>query len=720
MVIPRMVEIHSPRLAIVYWSCNLLVLTCLIVEFALLRSYMEVIDMSQYMSVVLREGNGSTRAQDLHSIIERGMNAFYCRSPAEYDFWYNPLGTLAFRNATCMTSCAQDFSPDCITRSEVSKVLDHPPRALIVSSISDEYYAAGKADPTITKGRFIPGMEEIGIAFNYMFEVPTPADFGLRKRSENIIEASTMLSEGKMPIETVVVDWKGEIRSKLSPARAIKFTVAQLLEMAGDPSFLDTHQPVGVNYAPGGKPRGPLGRIIGGEVRLAIECFNNDALHLAVVKVDAQKNSLTCTLQVSKTPKTGAEVKYTQYYHDFLIVRTMRGIEVVVTFKKLYGYVDYNMVFNSIVSVIVLLGLPVKFVTYLTLYFLGRLSAVYARVLREPFEICSAVRGMTVRLVANSVTFMQLTTQDSGGISRERLRERLSHILSHRREVIDESELEALVNFCFLEKDVRSFAYEVGLGHQLSNLGSSRTMSIDDFSIACASREPVNLEAVVDLFDRDRKPSFMERAFTPRSLWNEVHHACGHAEANREADKRGVTPPSVFPDHTPAPLSMQQGQVEASRCKLSDLLRQVQLMEQRLALVEQKLDGPDDVVQRLSRAVRNLEAAACPRPELCKVEEERGYVAMANTTAGRPSEHHFSQVAADPADLPHASPLCVGRLLDALDSRTGSNWTNSPIRAVETHDTHEQKVQTAQQTRAPPPNQGDQPASCPWASTRPI
>jgi len=31
------------------------------------------------------------------------------------------------------------------------------------------------------------------------------------------------------------------------------------------------------------------------------------------------------------------------------------------------------------------------------------------------------------------------------------------------------------------------------------------------------------LDSIVRLFDRDRRPSFGERSFMPRELWNQVH-----------------------------------------------------------------------------------------------------------------------------------------------------------------------------------------------------
>lgn len=238
--------------------------------------------------------------------------------------------------------------------------------------------------------------------------------------------------------------------------------------------------------------------------------------------------------------------------------------------------VDLNAIVLALTSALVLLSIPKRILTVFIKLCLGHLSRIYRRMLVEDFDIKDQCGSVAVRLMTHSVPFVELAdTADilgRAGISKRRLKERFREMVKHRR-AIDDSELEALVEFCY-EQAITSAGPAQHALHWRSKLrfnakemkedpdraekgqpegeagaidpsGKAHThhsmLDIDAFSSACSANEPMNFEAVVDLFDKDRKLGFLERFFMPKPLWKAIYDI----KANTTAEGEPTSPALV-------------------------------------------------------------------------------------------------------------------------------------------------------------------------------
>merc|ERR1719329_1753986 len=150
---------------------------------------------------------------------------------------------------------------------------------------------------------------------------------------------------------------------------------------------------------------------------------------------------------------------------------------------------------------------------------------------------------MAARLMAQSAQFVELEDrQDSsigGGISRARMAERFREALRKQSSKMESQEVENCVDVCFrailrrhnsrsthnarmkgpLHEDVKRNVLKQLHGKRprsSSHLGE--LIDLETFSVACSCNDPIEFEAFLDFFDRDRKLGFLERMFTPMHI----------------------------------------------------------------------------------------------------------------------------------------------------------------------------------------------------------
>merc|ERR1719486_545332 len=134
--------------------------------------------------------------------------------------------------------------------------------------------------------------------------------------------------------------------------------------------------------------------------------------------------------------------------------------------------------------------------------------------------------------MSNSMNFVELGESagpDSGQkrISKKRMDERLREALRHRGGSLDDEEQDSFVNFCFravaTNKDKKALRPSssglfdlLGVDRQRSEEEMQEHINIDCFNKACSSLDKMRFEAVVELFDRDRRIRPLETFFMPK------------------------------------------------------------------------------------------------------------------------------------------------------------------------------------------------------------
>jgi len=222
-------------------------------------------------------------------------------------------------------------------------------------------------------------------------------------------------------------------------------------------------------------------------------------------------------------------------------------------------FVDTSKIVVSFTSILVLLALPMKFMRWFITTFLGQLSTLYGRVLEHVFDIQRETATMAILLMSNSVAFLELTDVECDksqlpGISRERMTERMQQVMRQRRQDLDDNEVAAFVDCCYMsllqdkgdDSTFNKFGQKLLPWHKRCTVdkGMKEMIDIDTFNGHCSFHSPVNLEAAVRLFDKDRQRLWLERIFTPRGVnraLRKVHSFSSKKDAFADEDSRRVS-----------------------------------------------------------------------------------------------------------------------------------------------------------------------------------
>jgi len=267
-----------------------------------------------------------------------------------------------------------------------------------------------------------------------------------------------------------------------------------------------------------------------------------------------------------------------------------------------------NAVLVYITSALVLLQLPMKLVRFIALNCLGRLSRIYNSVVVQDFDVVYHCARAIVLLASQSVCFLELADKpgpdgdDYGGISRQRMLERVQAVVRHRAGVLDAGEVTALSDFAFKRMRTTSKVMSHGLMdlkefsafgfHPFRCKASKRDsvdgqaeeiLDIDHFCRATGS-DALSLEDVVALFDRDRRFFPGERFFTPPELWRQVHAGERRRSAARLSSMDELRRNGHVPlEHIRASFAQSLSDGTEARRVVTDMFTKVMQLGQQLS-----------------------------------------------------------------------------------------------------------------------------------------
>jgi len=175
---------------------------------------------------------------------------------------------------------------------------------------------------------------------------------------------------------------------------------------------------------------------------------------------------------------------------------------------------------------------------------------------------------MAMRLLEHEVSFNELEApgenhnEGAGHISKAVISSSLGHVMERRGNVLDGNEMEQMIDFCLTtvsedfngqdqvldEGGFTSFLNEACDGLNTffedvkESLGctkedkddNSTQVDLDKFASACSSAEPISFDALVKLFDKDRRVGLMERFFMPQKFRQSIRKAKRKAELEDE------------------------------------------------------------------------------------------------------------------------------------------------------------------------------------------
>uniref|UniRef100_A0A7S4QJW9 Uncharacterized protein n=1 Tax=Alexandrium monilatum TaxID=311494 RepID=A0A7S4QJW9_9DINO len=286
--------------------------------------------------------------------------------------------------------------------------------------------------------------------------------------------------------------------------------------------------------------------------------------------------------------------------------RNRRTHGIVVNFRKMgsFAFFDTKAMFNNITVIFVWMTIPLMMTTSFSVMLLGKLSKVYSRVLYPELNLKEACKGLMARLMHHSAAYTDLKDSDKG-ISKTRIHDRFKDFLMDNED-IDEDELNRFVEFVFDGLK--------GTGHHPSS--DKHYVSMQEFVEVCASNEPLNFQALVQLFDKDRKQTCLESFFLDPSL----------REVLQAADEEVVKPEPI--DFTKvsegAGLTSNHSRVETAEVEVEDMLKALKNMEQKAFKTAGELEIGEEVLgfRSFETASTNVDPKLDQRESFCSIADE--------------------------------------------------------------------------------------------------
>lgn len=563
--LPKRVKFANRRLAVLYWFLWISIVAPVVVNFVKTRAFNRKEDITGHMTtnvwVGYPEGNDALRARVAHAM----HTSDFCTVPGKYDYWFDPEGAWAYMNYTCLALCPDNYTDHtCIPIPEIGKrTLSES--AFIVTSVRDKViHSAEPQQPHWRSANYwIMSADHIAVNIAYVYELqqgPHSFLFGfeqpwmLNRRSLRRASTPELASE---TLTTVILDSESRFWRMVPPGLSITITLEELMRMLGQPTLLDdpnTFLPLNQLARDGAVDKAPM-RLTGSSFELELECHTKSNPNLQGIElpdsVSVLESEELCTLKPRRLPSGWgpSEERFDDLGNGAYRHRQYQSVTVSVSKKGVDERLDFRTSLLNVVACIVLLGYPSKIVAFLAMNCLGRLSAVYRRVLLQEFDINMHLAGTATRLSATIPIFESMS--DAAGdfeSAFQKLHRRLRTVL-HGFENLNENNVAALARFTMDEmrhientRDSDSWASQAmcsaGLKTRMSHNSTSDAVGPELLSSASWCDGLVSARDLAHLFDTNRKVSVLERVFTPAKLWTAVHKA---RERQQDAEGCGFT-----------------------------------------------------------------------------------------------------------------------------------------------------------------------------------
>jgi len=386
------------------------------------------------------------------------------------------------------------------------------------------------------KDYYVPGAEKMTISFAHYFSV-TPT-FNLFAGPAEQMKAHTGSFHSKgwdLGLKTVLLSNNGTILRTIEGGSHVFMTVQELLAAAyyegadGDLGLDSTYQPDADDTTVL-----PI-RLTGVAVMMDIwisstgMCEIHHSSEMRKVPIN-HLGPLAC-LTVSASRRWVTDSMEQPVGMGGVRSRVTSGVQVRFRKLGLLSFTDEQAIIRNLTAFIVWLQLPLLIASWFMATCLGRLSSVYSPLLYQDVELVSAIKGFSVRLLHYSSAFMGMRSKTgvyggADGLTKKALAERIAKLCECLE--IDELRIVDAVNVLF--SSLKSYKKE--------NEKASKVVTCQEFCAACATNEPIGLETMVKIFDKDRKLGKLEAIFLDEGL-NQVRQAA-LADEGMEAEAEEI------------------------------------------------------------------------------------------------------------------------------------------------------------------------------------
>jgi len=551
--LPKYASIQNPRLLILY---NVLMITCagaLFIRFYVSNSFLAEIDLSPHIRVNMWVSGLDESRDDWADLNQSDL----CASSENYDYWYSSKFTYEVKG--CIRVCGEDLGnfTSVSTCLPVSGMYDRQDGELFFHTMRGDKgrdEAHGVFEDSL---KWVPYARDMrfDMTYTYDFEMPLFDASSVFSPSVSETRRSTTVSFGpEDKILTVVVNHDRKMVRIEKPQQSLSFTVQELFDLAGESDYLlrqsENNDP---NQKPGGLPQ-PIGQMTGAHIEVRLFCsdlahlriqdqFELDEIHRVVAESEHQYDSI-CELTSFMFGGWVVREKFSTYTAATYLHTTTSGIRISTSVSGGFTYIDPDLLLFNLTSAITIMGLPKLFVMFVTCRLLGHISSIYKKVVYEKFRIGDQMVGMVSRLMTATICLKELEDKSldgKGAISREKFSEWLKLALKSVAEdygyEFDEMEKARFVQHALNElSGVGEKVQESGILASMADfmefipmpsIFSSGEDSVKKkktdplcvknghYLVAVTSKENIDINEAVKLFDEERPRSFLERLFTP-------------------------------------------------------------------------------------------------------------------------------------------------------------------------------------------------------------
>eukprot|EP00448_Togula_jolla_P027376 CAMPEP_0170651530 /NCGR_PEP_ID=MMETSP0224-20130122/46418_1 /TAXON_ID=285029 /ORGANISM="Togula jolla, Strain CCCM 725" /LENGTH=811 /DNA_ID=CAMNT_0010983331 /DNA_START=57 /DNA_END=2492 /DNA_ORIENTATION=- len=449
----------------------------------------------------------------------------FCNSTRNLDYWQSEEEK--YQNHVCLPVCGSGFSGrDCFSQHDT-----------YVQESTEEFFfptqlverTSGAEGSEATNNYLLCSAQAMALEFFYGYELPLRNFFGSATELESHFSTES--------ITTKICNSDGTFRRLQPSSSSIRLTLPEIFDIAGDPDVLDRVQArLGANAKPRAAiPEGPVARVSGLEVVLSLKCGSHlDSIHGCQdtsASVDGPVHAFVCTLSARYRQAWSWREDVVNVGSISSTHRRFHGVRVSFEKGGEEEFWDFQQVFMTIISLLVLLQFPRPIVVAMMTNALGQLSPIYRRLLIPVFDITEEASGMVMRLGTDAMHHSKVADR-AAGISIVRLGALLRQALSHRVSSLDYEEQQRFINCCFssicvpsqIQDDHRHMHRSRKHKRKPEVLRAARVtlrdlaIDMEKYLVGCSSQEVLPLDHVVDLFNLDRKKTFLENFFMPQDL----------------------------------------------------------------------------------------------------------------------------------------------------------------------------------------------------------
>eukprot|EP00746_Dinoflagellata_sp_MGD_P020562 gnl/MRDRNA2_/MRDRNA2_14790_c0_seq1.p1 gnl/MRDRNA2_/MRDRNA2_14790_c0~~gnl/MRDRNA2_/MRDRNA2_14790_c0_seq1.p1 ORF type:complete len:668 (+),score=91.52 gnl/MRDRNA2_/MRDRNA2_14790_c0_seq1:145-2148(+) len=487
---PRQVRIENTRLTLMYWCFVLGASLYMLVTFVVTNGHYFEQTPGGTVQFWPRDWNPSEeQIAELNAIDDEKD---HCTSPEKYEFCDDPECSWAAKELTCMNICSGSSGEDCMEAGErFIKTAD----SLFFPTFFAESSTVRSGDMRIgpeKKWRIIKGVESMGIGFQHDYYIHTPGSVASESRREEGSSRSSGSSDGD-GLLTVLEDQDGNEIERWEPGQRMTLTLKKILQagkISLDSIYYNEDTMIGKNFLEGAQiPNGILMRLAGAEITLELSYHNR------ATSRTAGWSGPVCYLKIHSLPVwTSNPVSQVVDGYGSQRFRYYQGLRVRFKTTGTFAWVSLEHISNKITQLLVLVACIKTFFMYFTAYSLGVVSQVYRGFIFQSGSVGKEACALAARIISHTSTFVEL--QDTPhGISKEQILRRFKIIFANNPE-FGEGEIQRFAHFVF---------------HRIGKV--DKNIDVEDFSQACSHGEALHFTTMVDLFDADRKKSFLERTF---------------------------------------------------------------------------------------------------------------------------------------------------------------------------------------------------------------